>query len=158
MSDHSVVLKVDSLTYRHEPGKPQVDNVSFQLHAGQTFGVLGGNECGKTTLARLILGDLPAQAGTVKLFGKSPHQPRRANPPSPMRAVLVLCGLLFAFLLCWKPDTLTALLSRGAWSVPVLLALLELGRLAQSKWPTYQRRQPAWTIQAERHLICSSVV
>ena len=53
------MLDATDLLFNHDrSGSPQVDGVSFKLRAGKTLGVLGGNECGKTTLAQLLLGTL----------------------------------------------------------------------------------------------------
>lgn len=48
-----------------------VDDVSFQLHAGQTIGVVGESGCGKTTLGRTILKLYEATGGRAVYYGKS---------------------------------------------------------------------------------------
>tara|TARA_R110002110_G_scaffold5945_7_gene30035 strand:- start:1111 stop:3858 length:2748 start_codon:yes stop_codon:yes gene_type:complete len=47
-----------------------VDNVSFRIEAGEIFGFLGSNGCGKTTTMKMLTGLLPASEGIAKLFGK----------------------------------------------------------------------------------------
>ncbi|EPN55274.1 ABC transporter ATP-binding protein, partial [Pseudomonas syringae pv. actinidiae ICMP 19096] len=53
------------------PGRnsPTVQQVSFQLQAGQVLGVLGASGSGKSTLARVLVGVWPALSGTVRLDG-----------------------------------------------------------------------------------------
>lgn len=47
-----------------------VDNVSFSLERGRTFGLVGGSGCGKTTLARMIAGLIPPTSGSVSFEGQ----------------------------------------------------------------------------------------
>ncbi len=46
-----------------------VDNVSFEVHRGEIFGILGPNGSGKSTLVRLIATLLLPDAGKVEVFG-----------------------------------------------------------------------------------------
>jgi oligopeptide/dipeptide ABC transporter ATP-binding protein len=46
-----------------------VEDVSFAVEAGRTLGLVGESGCGKTTLARLILQLLPADAGRILYRG-----------------------------------------------------------------------------------------
>ncbi|GGQ18758.1 ribosome-associated ATPase/putative transporter RbbA [Shewanella litoralis] len=47
-----------------------VSNVSFDIQAGEIFGFLGSNGCGKTTTMKMLTGLLPASEGEAFLFGK----------------------------------------------------------------------------------------
>lgn len=47
-----------------------VNNVSFDIQAGEIFGFLGSNGCGKTTTMKMLTGLLPASEGEAFLFGK----------------------------------------------------------------------------------------
>jgi oligopeptide/dipeptide ABC transporter ATP-binding protein len=51
-----------------------VDGVSFAVHAGETFAIVGESGCGKTTLANLILGLLAPTRGEILLRGRSISQ------------------------------------------------------------------------------------
>jgi ATP-binding cassette subfamily C protein len=53
------------------PGTPRVvlNDVSFELQAGQGLGVIGPSAAGKSTLARAIMGLWPLVRGTVRLDG-----------------------------------------------------------------------------------------
>lgn len=46
-----------------------LDGVSFDVAAGETFGLIGPNGSGKTTLIRLLLGLAHPTAGTIRVLG-----------------------------------------------------------------------------------------
>jgi len=54
-----------------------VDGVSFELHAGETLGIVGESGCGKSTLARALLNLVPITDGSVKWHG---DEMRGASP------------------------------------------------------------------------------
>lgn len=63
-------LNVEGLTYAHRPGQePALRNVSFELKAGESLAIIGPTASGKTTLARLLIGNLPPSAGVARLDG-----------------------------------------------------------------------------------------
>ena len=63
------LLEVDGLTHRFG-GLVAVDNVSFELDAGEILGIIGPNGAGKTTLFSLISGFLRPGAGSVRFAGE----------------------------------------------------------------------------------------
>src|SRR5262245_35710610 len=58
------------LLYRTVAEVKAVDDVSFAIKPGETFGLVGESGCGKTTVGRTILRLVPATAGAVRLEGK----------------------------------------------------------------------------------------
>jgi oligopeptide/dipeptide ABC transporter ATP-binding protein len=48
-----------------------VDNVSFQIHRGESFGLVGESGCGKSTLSRTLLQLVPADTGEICFNGKN---------------------------------------------------------------------------------------
>jgi ABC-2 type transport system ATP-binding protein len=49
-----------------------VDDLSLEIHRGETVALLGPNGAGKTTTIAMLLGLLAPTAGTVEIFGASP--------------------------------------------------------------------------------------
>jgi ribosome-dependent ATPase len=47
-----------------------VDRVSFRIEAGEIFGFLGSNGCGKTTTMKMLTGLLPVSSGEGQLLGR----------------------------------------------------------------------------------------
>jgi ATP-binding cassette subfamily F protein uup len=59
-----VVLRSKEVTFAHG-GAPIVRGYTGTIARGDRVGILGPNGCGKTTLIKLLLGELTPQAGTV---------------------------------------------------------------------------------------------
>ncbi len=62
----NLVLEVSGLSFGFA-GKQLLDQVSFQLRQGEKVAVVGRNGVGKSTLLKLIRGELAPQAGQVRL-------------------------------------------------------------------------------------------
>jgi ATP-binding cassette subfamily F protein uup len=59
-----VVIEGHGLSKRFGP-RPVLEGVSFQLQRGERVGLVGPNGAGKTTFLRVLLGELPPDAGDV---------------------------------------------------------------------------------------------
>lgn len=73
-----VVVAVRGLTkvFKDFWGRPKaraVDNVDFEVHRGEVFGLLGPNGSGKSTTVKLLLGLLHPTKGHIEVFGHSPR-------------------------------------------------------------------------------------
>ncbi len=62
----NLVMAAEDLGYEY-PGKPVVRSLSTVILRRDRVGIIGPNGCGKTTLLRLLLGELPPQQGQVRL-------------------------------------------------------------------------------------------
>jgi oligopeptide/dipeptide ABC transporter ATP-binding protein len=80
MTDARALLEIEDVVTLYGGGKrllgkPRpvvrgVDGVSLSLKAGQALGLVGESGCGKTTLAKTILGLVRETSGTVRLDGQ----------------------------------------------------------------------------------------
>jgi len=59
-----------SLGFRKKGHVSALDGVSMRVEAGTTMGVVGESGCGKSTMARLIMGLIQADAGDVRFAGR----------------------------------------------------------------------------------------
>lgn len=77
MSDPSIALRVEDLRVEFRRrglrakgvGVRAVDGVSFGVRAGEVFCVAGESGCGKTTLAKTLVGLVTPSSGTVEIEG-----------------------------------------------------------------------------------------
>src|SRR5919107_28551 len=68
-------LAVERVSYAFPgQGVAMIKGVNFALKAGESLAVIGPSAAGKTTLIRLLIGTLPASAGTVRLDGADVYQ------------------------------------------------------------------------------------
>ncbi len=79
MSDPRAIV-VEHLSFRYPRASDDVlDDISFEVDAGEKLGILGPNGGGKSTLLKLLLGLLETDRGRVMVFGRTPSQARRAG-------------------------------------------------------------------------------
>jgi len=73
-----VVLSVRGLSVAGDGGRDAVTDVSFDIHAGQVFGIAGVEGNGQSELVAALMGTQPVKAGTITLAGKDiTHQSTR---------------------------------------------------------------------------------
>ena len=64
---HRFAVEVDNLTFAYAGmDRPLIKNFSFTVEAGEKVAIIGENGVGKTTLMKLLLGQLEPQTGTIK--------------------------------------------------------------------------------------------
>jgi ABC-2 type transport system ATP-binding protein len=63
-------LEIDQVSKRYGD-TVALDDITFEVRAGEIFGLVGSNGAGKTTAMRIVLGVLEADAGSVRWDGSS---------------------------------------------------------------------------------------
>lgn len=56
-----------------------LDDCSFSAHFGEIHAIVGGNGCGKSTLAKVLSGVLPLDSGRVSILDHHPTSPAEAR-------------------------------------------------------------------------------
>lgn len=69
----SLLVQLDAASFSYSPDRPLLGEVTAQVEMGMQIGVLGSNGVGKTTLVRMITGQLQATKGKVWLNGGIRH-------------------------------------------------------------------------------------
>lgn len=77
MKNQEIAVSVQGLTLRYpEAERRALDDVSFEVRAGEIFGILGGTGAGKSTLLKLLAGVIPyhesdvAYRGDLRMLGQ----------------------------------------------------------------------------------------
>jgi peptide/nickel transport system ATP-binding protein len=72
-------FKISRGLFRGKEVLRAVDKVSLNVNRGETLAVVGESGCGKTTLAKIMLGLLEPDEGTIKLCGMQINEISRLN-------------------------------------------------------------------------------
>ena len=60
------VIRAKNVCYRFDADEPLIERFSLKIDRGDRVGIIGNNGVGKTTLLRLLLGEIEPQSGTIK--------------------------------------------------------------------------------------------
>ncbi len=75
-----VGIRAENVSFSYKSGKVVFQNVDFRAGQGEIVALVGPSGGGKTTLLRLLLGMMPAQTGSIQLFGEDPELTLCASP------------------------------------------------------------------------------
>jgi phospholipid/cholesterol/gamma-HCH transport system ATP-binding protein len=90
----NAVVELDQVDFAYQPGERRIlSGLCMRVPKGSVVAVMGGSGCGKTTILRLIGGQVGAVAGTVRVLG----QDIGALDKPALYAVRRQMGMLFQF-------------------------------------------------------------
>src|SRR3954462_6700748 len=87
-------VTVNSLAYAHPGGDLLFTDVSFHVSPGDHVGLVGANGVGKTTLFRVLTGELPADEGEFRVGGRLAYMPQDVGVGDDERTVRELLTAL----------------------------------------------------------------
>lgn len=61
------IIEVKDLCFEYEEGSKTINHISFQIQKGEYVAILGHNGSGKSTIAKLLIGLLEKQSGSIKV-------------------------------------------------------------------------------------------
>lgn len=64
----NIALDCHDVTFTYGNGAPALSNINFQIHHGETIGVIGGTGSGKSTLAHLLTRFYDPTLGSITMF------------------------------------------------------------------------------------------
>ena len=67
-----------------------VDGISFAIHAGETLALVGESGCGKSTVARMLVGLYPLTRGSIQLQGQPLDELRKHNSKAVQRRMQMI--------------------------------------------------------------------
>ena len=68
---HRLAVEVEGLSFGYEPGQNVINKLNVHIAAGDRVAIIGENGVGKTTLLKLLVGELQPDRGSVKWAEKA---------------------------------------------------------------------------------------
>jgi phospholipid/cholesterol/gamma-HCH transport system ATP-binding protein len=86
-------IEMTDVTFGYDSRRPVLTGINMSIPRGQVVAIMGGSGCGKTTMLRLIGGQLRQQSGEVRVGGHSVRDMTRDELYALRRRI----GMLFQF-------------------------------------------------------------
>lgn len=67
------LVRIENLSFAYD-SRPVLQGINMEMHRGQVVAIMGGSGCGKTTLLRLIGGQIRPTRGAVRVEGQAVHE------------------------------------------------------------------------------------
>lgn len=67
----SSAINIDNLSFQYNVATPVLNQVTITIPKNKNVALIGRSGCGKSTIAKLLLGFYPISSGDIKFFGKS---------------------------------------------------------------------------------------
>lgn len=135
----STVIEVDHLSVRIGH-KPVLTDINLSLRAGEVTALLGPNGAGKSTLLKSLCQDVEAEAGRIKIHGKTIGNWDRRQLAKSLAVLPQHASLTFPFKVYQVVEMglypLTLSQQQGQQLIGRQLAALDLSALAQRSYPT----------------------
>jgi phospholipid/cholesterol/gamma-HCH transport system ATP-binding protein len=64
-----IAVRLTGVSFGYDPRRPVLRGIDLEIPRGRLVAIMGGSGCGKTTILRLIGGQLRPQAGTITVAG-----------------------------------------------------------------------------------------
>jgi ATPase subunit of ABC transporter with duplicated ATPase domains len=68
---HRLAVEIENLSFGYEPGRNVINKLNVHISAGDRVAIIGENGVGKTTLLKLLVGELQPQQGSIKWAEKA---------------------------------------------------------------------------------------
>ena len=65
-----IAVRLTGVSFGYDPKRPVLRGIDLAIPRGRLVAIMGGSGCGKTTILRLIGGQLRPQAGTISVAGE----------------------------------------------------------------------------------------
>lgn len=127
-----LALRIENLAKTFTPGRVALQSVSMVVREGEMVALIGASGSGKSTLLRHISGFLPADAGTIEVFGRTAQTHGRVAKN--IRELRADIGFVFQqFNLVNRLSVLTNVLTGLLFRVPLWRSLFALFNHAERK-------------------------
>lgn len=90
---HNNLVTIENVTFGYDEDRPILKDISLTIPQGLMVAIMGGSGCGKTTLLRLISGQIKPQTGSVTVFGEDINSLSNRN----ILKLRTKMGMLFQF-------------------------------------------------------------